>query len=624
MIMRQYPYGANFRARTYYLLDHGPAQALGRCCFFPRRAYDVELNRDVLGWRSMKCPSCNRMLLDSASFCPYCGETDVRGKPARPVAPKVAQPEDSGSTMVMQVTPEMLRAETFEPSKPAAPSAPPSPAPASGGTKIGIGLPPELSQPLASGPKKTIAGLGLADILKAQAQQQQAASASAVLPMPKVAPAASTGPKKTLMGLGIQDILSQNQKAAASVLGDAPARQEPVQAAAAPQPTRAPTPPSGTPGKPTVVPAPHQEAEPFKEESTIQRVPGSEFRQADEEALKLVHELPTLEEDVETLQFLPPMGGLFSLFGYARHAGDLRQRITALREVLKERRQILTRHKKQAYQELGRLGWLKGIRIVGLDSYVSELAFYRDQVTGLQKQKDEARARLASETGVARPEEEVRKLRYLDFELHREDLWQEETRALEFRIANLNREVEYLRDVAGRVPRQETRANLENLLRDRSFVLQNAEAKRKEVQELRRAHAEKQDMFRRERERVAERCASYLEESAAALAQLDKDERAILDKIAPSLEKMGEIIAASQSLKGEAHQDLKDWIEVVQRVEEWLTRENLDLVKLKEVEGRIDPRRVTQANVFLVSLVVLGVGFTSMATLIVLWLLGVV
>ena len=555
----------------------------------------------------MKCPSCGRMLLDSASFCPYCGATDMSGaaKPApKPVAKPAADDDDGSSTMVMQVTPEMMKVDLYGGKKPGAPAAKPA-APAGSSapkavpdakaTMIGLGLPDlQKAAPKESEPKKTIMGLGLADIMKAQQESEPARAAE---PAPK--PAAREA-KATMIGLGLGDIMKGQQASAAEA---------PQAAAPAPGPVL----------QPIDLEAPAD----FSEEITDESALSAEFHPADEVMLRLAREIPPLENDVETLQFLPPTGGLFSLFAYAKHAGTVRGEIATLRDTLKARRGVLTAEKKRAYQRLGQLGWMKGIRIVGLDSYVSELAFFKEQLDRIDQQKNTVRAGALG--GQAdRFENDRRNLKYLDFEVSRPETWHEEGHLLEMKVDNLTHEIEYLRGIIARVARPEARGNLENLLKDREFLLENARRKQRDLSSRQAQHAERVEALAAERDRLQARMSRASVDLDRGLAPLEREENDILDKVAPSIEKMGEIIAASQAVRGDVHKDLKQQVEVVQRIEEWLQRENLFVMKLKDVEGRIDVKRVSQARVFLASLVVLGVGFAGIATLIVLYLAGVV
>jgi len=568
----------------------------------------------------MKCPSCGRMLLDSASFCPYCGVTDMTAV-AKPAKPAVEVDEDeSSSTMVMQVTPEMMKAAFNKPAASAAPAGGPAPAPKPGAdakaTMIGLGL-PDLQKPAApaSEPKKTIMGLGLADIVKAQQQAEaaraaaQPAGAAEAVARPAAQPAAPVrDAKATIVGFGLADLAMVQQAAAAQPAPETAPRD-------ADEAPRA----AGSVLKALEVEAPHD----FSEEVTDEASLSAEFHPADEVMLRLARELPPLENDVETLQFLPPTGGLFSLFAYASHAGRLRTEVAALRDTLKARRAVLTAEKKKAYQRLGQLGWMKGIRIVGLDSYVSELAFFKDQLDRLEQQKATVRAGALGAQG-ERFETDRHNLRYLEVEVARPETWREEGRLLELKVANLTHEIEYLRGIIARVTRADARGNLENLLKDREFLLENGRRKQRELSSRVAQHTERAEALVAERDQLAARLARASVDLDRGLAPLEREEREILDKVGPSLEKMGEIVAASQAVRGDVHKDLKLQVEVVQRIEDWLQRENLFVMKLKDVESRVDVKRVGQARIFLASLIVLGVGFAGIATLIVLYFAGVI
>ena len=553
----------------------------------------------------MKCPACGRMLLDTASFCPYCGATDMSGaaKPVAKPAPVEVDEEETSSTMVMQVSPEMMKAAFAKPAAAPVKAAAPAPKPVADAkaTMIGLGL-PDLQRPAAapSEPKKTIMGLGLADIVKAQ-QEAEAAKGAEAAPGPRPAPAREA--KATIVGLGLADIVKAQQAAAEAEPSQTPA----VEAAPA------------SVLKPIELDAPEE----FSEETTDESALSAEFHPADEVMLRLAREMPPLENDVETLQFLPPTGGLFSLFAYAKHAGRVRDAIATLRDTLKARRGVLTAEKKKAYQRLGQLGWMKGIRIVGLDSYVSELSFFKEQLDRIEQQKATVRAG-ALGAQADRFDNDRRNHRYLEFEVARPETWHEEGRLLEMKVANLTHEIEYLRGIIARVVRPEARGNLENLLKDREFLLENARRKQRELSSRVAQHTERAEALTAERDRLASRLARASVDLDRGLAPLEREEREIVDKVAPSNEKMGGIIAASQAIRGDVHKDLKQQVEVVQRVEEWLQRENLFAMKLKDVEGRIDVKRVSQARVFLGSLIVLGVGFAGITTLVVLYLAGVI
>ena len=665
----------------------------------------------------MKCPSCSRILLENASFCPYCGETNMTKTAAPKPAPAPAEEDaDNGSTMVMQITPEMLKAELYgggddetgAAEKPAAkpgdiqstvmgmglPSLTKPEAKPGGKTKaaqetiVGVGLedimkaqrdqsaPEQGAAPLKAKPPKdskaTIVGVGLEDIVKAQ-QEQKAATKSAA-PLESKPPRDS---KATIAGLGLDDIMKAQ---AASKGGSAPAEaKEPVadvkatmagfgldkildeKAKGDPGPGRA----SQRKAKPAreakatiaglgledimnaqaaakktrdnegfgeleadgASPAPidvgPDNADAFSNEVTNRAAHIGEFHPADALQARLARELPALGNDIETLQFLPPAGGLFSLFSYAKLAKGLKREIAELRETLSERRSALTNEKSKAYRELGRIGWMKGIRIVGLDSYVSELAFYKEQLESSEAQREAARAAAGTAAGSSPQDRELDNLRYLDFELERVAIWDDERAILGYKIENLTQEIDYLRDIIARVAPSSTRNNLENLLRDREFLLQNANKKLEEQQALRREHGEKLETFKRERERLRKQTQAYSDELDQRTLPIEEQEREILDKIGASVEKMGEIIAASQSIKGGVHRDLKERIEVVQRTEDLLQRENMALMKLKDVESRIDQKRISQARIFAVSLIVLGMGFAGVGTLVVLFLLDV-
>jgi hypothetical protein len=554
------------------------------------------------------------MLLDSATFCPYCGATDMSGtaKPAnkKPAAPVEADDDDeSSSTMVMQVTPEMMKAAVF------AKAAPPKPAAVDPkATMMGLGLPDlQRAAPKESEPKKTIMGLGLADIVKAQEE----AAAKAATPESKPAPApprpaapqpapASREAKATIMGLGLSDIVKAQQQATANDRVDEL------------QPQRPPAPQA-----PMLQPIDLEPDEAFSEETTDESAVSPEFHPVDGVLLRLSRELPGLENDVETMQFLPPTGGLFSLFAYAKHASRVRAEIADLRDTLKQRRTLLTNEKKKAYQRLGQLGWMKGLRIVGLDSYVSELSFFKDQLDTLEQQKATVRAG-ALGSQLDRHEADQRNLSYLEFEVGRPDTWREETQLLEHKVRNLTHEIEYLRGIIARVTRPDARGNLENLLKDREFLLENAGRKQREISSRAAQHAERAAALASEFDRLRARVSRYSVDLDRGLAPLEREEREILGKIAPSLEKMGEVIAASQAVRGDVHKDLKQQVEVVTALEEWLQRENLFVMKLKDIEGRVDVKRVGQARIFLASLILLGVGFAGVATLVALYLAGVI
>jgi len=576
------------------------------------------------------------MLLDGASFCPYCGTTDMTGatKPA-PRAPvdQPADEEESSSTMVMQVTPEMMKASLYGGAKkpdaddsPAGPSAGaptprPAPAPAkptdaAKATMIGLGL-PDLQKPAPrqAEPKKTIMGLGLADIVKAQAEAEQKVDDRPPTPQPAPSPqpkAPAREAKATIVGLGLGDIVKAQEQAAADQRAPEVPASVPV----------APTPAEPSPKAAGLQPFELDGVEDFSEETTDESALSAEFHPADEVVLRLARELPLLENDVETLQFLPPTGGLFSLFAYASRARQVRSEIALLRDTLKARRGLLTAEKKKAYQHLGHLGWMKGIRIVGLDSYVSELAFFKEQLENLDQQKATVRAG-ALGAQADRYATDQRNLKYLEFDVARPETWREESQLLEYKTRNLTHEIEYLRGIIARVTRADARANLENLLKDREFLLENAGRKQRELSSREAQHAERAEALTAERDRLSARMSRASVDLDRGLASLEREEREILAKVGPSLEKMGEIITASQAVRGDVHKDLKQQVEVVQRLEDWLQRENLFVMKLKDVEGRVDLKRVSQARIFLASLIVLGVGFAGVATLIVLYVAGV-
>ena len=608
----------------------------------------------------MKCPSCSRMLLDSATFCPYCGCTDLKVQAVVPLedpGPLSADDDDeddAGSTMVMRISPEMMRAElagaakkkadaehdvkktmmgvgVIKPSDLYPEPGPAAPATGAKATICGMGIgeilgaqqADEAAAPQQPKPevKATIAGMGLQDILAAQGGNEPAA-----------APKPQSEIKATVMGLGLQDILGNKAKPAsdsepppASVAsGSASEVKATVMGLGLQDILRDK---DGAPKAAPAAPAPEPEPvpEPAAQKMLVEPAPTPvEYSPGEAAGVALAREMPRLPDDIETLQFLPPTGGLFSLFAYARQARELMDELNDVRGVLQDRRQVLTAHKKAAYRELGRIAWMNKIKIVGIDSYISELSFFKDKLDAIKEQRDAAHAKAAATHGFAL-EDARKRMAALQFENDRELLWLLELELLQHKTQNLEREIGYLQAVIQRVNKPSTRQNLQNLLGDRQFLLQNANDRTTNLRTRRAAQEEKLPGFKQEYEEWSSLVAAFEAEIAHHVAPLNQEEKEILEKIGPSVEKMGEIIAGSQTARSpNAPVEFRDQVAVTHFIEEWVSRENLYQMKIKDVNGRIDQGRIGQARLFLVSLIVLGAGFAGIFTLLILSLLKII